>query len=141
MVYIEKLFWSFFRIPVKTSVKKSIFSAKAGLSYCCFCDKFEAFFGVTSFQKNSGRLLLQLSIFWTNDFRSCRPEQIAHSMPIERARARKISETCPVFRAARAFCLAKKKKPLDLQSFSRIGKTMKKLWWVPNTIMNTTLFW
>ena len=27
----------------------------------------------------------------------------------------------------RAQCLAKKKKPLDLQTFSRIGKNMKKL--------------
>ena len=31
------------------------------------------------------------------------------------------------------------KKPLDLQVFSRIGKTMKKLQWIPNTIMNISL--
>ena len=32
---------------------------------------------------------------------------------------------------ARAFCILK--KTLDLQIFSRIGKTTKKLQWIPNT--------
>ena len=67
-----------------------------------------------------------------------RPEEIARPMPIGRARAHKISDTRPIFRAG-TFCLVEKKKPLDLQDFSQIGKTMKKLQWVPNTIMNTNL--
>ena len=43
-----------------------------------------------------------------------------------------------------AHILLYKKKTLDLQVFSGIGKTMKKLNWIPNTIMNTSLpviFW
>ena len=55
-----------------------------------------------------------------------RSGQLAYPMPIGRVRTRKRSETHPIFRA-RTFCLVKKKKPLDLQFFSRIGKTMKKL--------------
>ena len=47
-------------------------------------------------------------------------------MPIGRDRADKTSETRPIFRA-RKFCLVKKKKSLDPQVYSRIGKTMKKL--------------
>ena len=37
------------------------------------------------------------------------------------------------------FCLVKKKKISDLQVFSRIGKTVKKLQWIPNTIMNISV--
>ena len=32
-----------------------------------------------------------------------------------------------------------KEKTLDLQVFSWIGKTIKKLQWIPNTIMNTSV--
>ena len=38
------------------------------------------------------------------------------------------------------FCLVKNKKVLDLQVFTRVGKTIKKLQWIPNTIMNTTAY-
>ena len=55
-----------------------------------------------------------------------RSVQNAHQVPIGRARACKISETHWNFRA-RAFSLVKKKKILDLQVFSRIGKTMEKV--------------
>ena len=41
-------------------------------------------------------------------------------------RERKASDTRPNFRA-RTFCLVKKKKPLDLQVFSRIDKTNEKV--------------
>ena len=49
----------------------------------------------------------------------------------------------PIFRA-RIFCLLKKKKTLDLQVFSQIVKTMKKLQWIPNTLLNASvlvIFW
>ena len=68
-----------------------------------------------------------------------RPGQIVRPMPIGRAWARKTSETRPIF-WARTFCLAKKKETLDLQVFSRIGKSLKKLQWIPNTIMNIAYF-
>ena len=45
-------------------------------------------------------------------------------MPIGRARVRKTSETRPKIRK---FCLAKKKKSLDLYIYSQIDETMKKL--------------
>ena len=67
-----------------------------------------------------------------------RSRQIARLMLIGSARARKISETRPIFQV-RTFCFLKNKKPLDLQVFSRIGKTMKKLQLSLNTIMNTSL--
>ena len=54
--------------------------------------------------------------------------------------ARKTSGTRPIFRA-HIFFLVKKKKILDLQVFSRISKTMKKLQWVSNTTMDTNLLW
>ena len=41
----------------------------------------------------------------------------------------------PIFRG-RKLCLEKKKKSLDLQIYSQIGKTMKKLLWIPNTREN-----
>ena len=44
-----------------------------------------------------------------------------------------------IARTTRIFCLVGKKKPLDLQAFSRIGKTIKKLQSVPNAIKNTSL--
>ena len=38
--------------------------------HCCFCDEFETFLGVTSLQKISRRLLLQLlDVLCTNDIR------------------------------------------------------------------------
>ena len=52
------------------------------------------------------------------------------------ARARKTSEAHSIFRA-RTFCQVKKKKTLDLQISSQIDKTVKKLHWIPNTIVNT----
>ena len=56
--------------------------------------------------------------------------------------ALKTSKARPNFRV-RTFCLVKKNKSLDLLIFSRIGKTMKKLQWIPNTILNTMylIFW
>ena len=39
--------------------------------------------------------------------------------------------------ARKRFCHVKKKKTLDLQTFSLIDKTMKKLHWIPNNIVNT----
>ena len=50
--------------------------------------------------------------------------QIARPLPIGLARVRKTSETNPILRA-RKFCLLK--KSINLQVFSRLGKTMKKL--------------
>ena len=41
--------------------------------------------------------------------------------------ARKTSETRPIYQVCK-FCLVKKKKSLDRQIYSRIGKTMKKLY-------------
>ena len=64
------------------------------------------------------------------------PGQIACLKPIGRARVLKTSKTRPIFREHKFF-LVKKKKPLDLQVFSRLGKTIKKLQWISNTIMNT----
>ena len=58
--------------------------------------------------------------------RTSRPGQIARPTPIGRAQVRKTSETPPIFRACK-FCLTKMKKSLDLQIYSGIGKTMKKL--------------
>ena len=55
-----------------------------------------------------------------------RAEQIACPIPIGHAQVRKIFETRLIFRA-RTFYLVKNKKPLDLQVFSGIGKTVKKL--------------
>ena len=52
-----------------------------------------------------------------------RSGQIVHPMPIGRARAHKSSE---MHQKICTFCLVKKKKKqLDLQVFSRIGKTEK----------------
>ena len=47
-------------------------------------------------------------------------------MPIGRARELKTSETRLIFWAHK-FCLVKKKNLLDLQIYSRMGKTIKKL--------------
>ena len=55
-----------------------------------------------------------------------RPGQIALPMLIGRAWVRKTSKTRPIFRA-RTFGVVKKKKSLDLQIYSRLGKPMKKL--------------
>ena len=54
------------------------------------------------------------------------PGQIACPMPIGRARARKISDACQIFRT-RKFCLMKKKNSFDLQISSQIDKAFKKL--------------
>ena len=67
-----------------------------------------------------------------------RPGQTARPMPIRWARVSKTPEARPIF-WARTFCFVKKKKPLDLQVFSRIGKTMKKLQRIPKPIANTSL--
>ena len=67
-----------------------------------------------------------------------KPAQIACQMPIGHAEARKTSKTCSIFRA-RIFFLVKRKKTLNLQVFSWIGKTIKKLQWIPNTIINTNV--
>ena len=66
------------------------------------------------------------------------PGQIARPMSIGRYHTRKAFETCMIFRAG-TFCLVKKKKTLDLQFFSRIGETFKKLQLTPNTIDNTSV--
>ena len=67
----------------------------------------------TSLERVSGHFLHELN----------RPGQIARPMPIGRARVRKTSETRPKIRK---FCLAKKKKSLDLYIYSQIDETMKK---------------
>ena len=67
-----------------------------------------------------------------------RPGQIARPMPIGGTRANKTCEMRSIF-WARTFWLARKEKTLDLQEFSRIGKTMKKLQGIPNTIMNISV--
>lgn len=54
-------------------------------------------------------------------------------MPIGVTRAYKASEARLVFWVC-IFCFIKKKKPLDLQNFSQIGKKMKMLEWIPSTI-------
>ena len=56
-----------------------------------------------------------------------RPMPIGRAKPLRRARF------------ARTFCLVKNKTTLDLQVFSRIGKTIKNLQRIPNTIMNASL--
>ena len=67
---------------------------------------------------------------WTKRFIVNMPGQIARPMSIVRSHTRKAFETRMIFRA-RTFCLVKKKKTLDLQFFSWIGKTMKMLQWIP----------
>ena len=67
--------------------------------------------------RGTGMLLGTISLL--NIF-ACRPGQIARPMPIGYAH----------------FFLVKRKKTLDLQVFSRKGKTIKKLQLIPNTIMN-----
>ena len=79
--------------------------------------------------KNEKTLHYSLSLPYIGHFSHVtknRPGQIARPMPIGRAGARKISEMRPIFRARR-FCLLERKKSLDLQIYSRIRKTMKKL--------------
>ena len=44
------------------------------------------------------------------------------------------------FLGAHILLCKKEKKTLVLQIFSQIGKTMKKLQWIPNTIVNTSVF-
>ena len=44
----------------------------------------------------------------------------------------------PIFQEYRFF-LRKKEKILDMQIFSQIGKAMKKLQLIPNTIVNTSV--
>ena len=57
-----------------------------------------------------------------------RPGQITHPMPIGRAQAHNVSETHPIFWLLR-FCLVKtNKKTSDLQIFTLIGKTVKRLY-------------
>ena len=55
----------------------------------------------------------------------------------------KTSGACPIFRA-RIFCLVKKKNLFDLQISSQIDKTIKRLEWIPNSIVNSSalvMFW
>ena len=52
--------------------------------------------------------------------------QIARPMRITRARAHKTFEKHPTFRAHK-LCLVEKEKSLDVQVYSRISKTIKKL--------------
>ena len=60
-------------------------------------------------------------------------------MPIGRSGARKTSEARPIFRAY-TFSFVKKKNIFDLQISSQIDKTIKKLQWIPNTIVSTSVF-
>ena len=57
-------------------------------------------------------------------------------MPIGRARAGKTSKTRPIFRTL-TFCLVKRKKKRYIYKFSveEVKQAMKKLQWIPNTIM------
>ena len=55
-----------------------------------------------------------------------RSGQIARPMRITRASAHKTFEKHPTFRAHK-LCLVEKEKSLDLQAYSRIRKTIKKL--------------
>ena len=57
----------------------------------------------------------------------CRSGALRRAIPLKRARF------------GRAILPCKKKKGLDLQVFCRIGKTIKKLQWIPNIIMNTNV--
>ena len=45
----------------------------------------------------------------------------------------------PDFSGTHILPFKKKKKTLDLQVFSRKGKAMKKLQWIPDTIINTNV--
>lgn len=53
----------------------------------------------------------------TADLENCAPD-------VDRARACKTSETRPIFRA-HIFCILERKKSLDLQIYSQIGKKVK----------------
>ena len=44
------------------------------------------------------------------------------------------------FLGAHVLLCKKEKKTLVLQIFCQIGKTVKKLQWIPNTIVNTSVF-
>ena len=65
-----------------------------------------------------------------------RPGQIERPRRIGHARVRKTSDRRLSFWEG-TFSIVKNKKPLDLQVFCRIDKTMKKLQEITNTIMNT----
>ena len=72
-----------------------------------------------------------------------RSGHIAHPMPIGSARACKTSEVHPSF-WKRTFYLVKKKNWFDLPISSQTDKTMKKLQWIPKTIVSTSvlvIFW
>ena len=72
-----------------------------------------------------------------------KPWQITRPMQTEHARARKTSETSTIF-WGRTFCFLQIKKIINLQIYSRIGKTMKKLQYIANTFVNTRallIFW
>ena len=60
------------------------------------------------------------------------PEQIVRQMAIRRAKAHKTSDAPDISGAHISSC--KKKKTLDPQVFSRIGKTIKKIQRIPNTL-------
>ena len=73
---------------------------------------------------------------WIKLFSINKSRKIARPMLIGHAWTRKTSETRPIF-WARTFSLAKMKKTsLNIRVFRWIGKTIKKLQWIPNTTTN-----
>ena len=123
--------------PTPSHHLSSIRLAKCIRNEGCFINKFSPLIIYLDFEvkltthKPSSRLfsdwidLRSLSEISIAD-NKIRPGQITRPMPIWCARARKTSETQPIFRAS-PFCLVKNKIPLDLQFFNRIGRTMKVL--------------
>ena len=57
----------------------------------------------------------------------CQSGALGHAKSLRRAR----------FFGRAHFALQKRKNYIDLQIYSRISKTMRKLRWIPNTIVNT----
>ena len=75
---------------------------------------------------------------WFTTLVHIKSRQIARLMPVRRACARKTYERHPIFWARKCY-LAKKKKMLDIQIFSRMGKTTKMLHSIPDTIANSSV--
>ena len=83
-------------------------------------------------------LLILRSLEWQNVVqRICRTRNISSRSS---AQGHAKPDTGLIF-WARTFCFGKKKKILNLDVFGWTGKTMKKLQWVPDTIINTNTFW
>ena len=79
-------------------------------------------------------------LFCWLEFMTSRPGQIARPMSIGRAKPLRRAQ----FISWANFALEIKKNQLDLQIYSRIGKTMKRLYWILNTFENTStlvIFW